>query len=166
VVAGFSAVVERALDGVDVRLASPVVGITLVEEGAALILANGESFGCERVVVTLPLGVLKSDAVVFDPPLPPHYRTAIDALGVGLRETVLLRFEERFWETDAVELGFVGTEAPVIRWVNLEPVTGEALLVGSIGPSEAARLAELSDDEVRDEVLVGLVPLLLSGSAD
>jgi len=39
---------------------------------------------CDAVVCTLPLGVMQSGDVQFDPPLPPDKRRAIRLLGCGV----------------------------------------------------------------------------------
>jgi len=51
----------------------------------------------DAVLVTLPLGVLKTGDVKFDPPLPEAKQHAIDRLGVGQLEKVVLRFSVNFW---------------------------------------------------------------------
>jgi hypothetical protein len=48
----------------------------------------------DAVVVTLPLGVLKAGMVRFDPPLPPRKQSAIDRLGFGALNKVLLLFPQ------------------------------------------------------------------------
>jgi hypothetical protein len=59
--------------------------------------ADVQSIDAARCVVTVPLGVLKSNAIVFSPPLSARKRDAIDTLGVGNENRVVLRFETRFW---------------------------------------------------------------------
>jgi polyamine oxidase len=50
-----------------------------------------------HVVVTVPLGVLKAGRPEFMPPLPADRLAAIERLGFGWFEKVVLRFEEPFW---------------------------------------------------------------------
>ncbi len=77
-----------------------------------------ESFEAEAAVVTLPLGVLKSDSVRFDPALPEAKTGAIARLGTGRLEKIALDF-----------LGFTDTDYGVV--VNLYPITGAPVLVFS-----------------------------------
>jgi monoamine oxidase len=42
-----------------------------------------ETYRAEAVLVTVPLGVLKENAIIFDPPLPEEKQSAIDRLGFG-----------------------------------------------------------------------------------
>jgi len=112
----------------------------------------------QRAVVTVPLGVLKDNGIEFDPLLPFPHRTAIAALGMGTIDTVWLRFDEPFWSTDAVVWNLVGTDDDVTLWYNLEPLTGEPILVGIVGGEAALRTEELNDQEFIDSLLLTLVP--------
>ena len=50
-----------------------------------------------HVVITVPLGVLKSGAIEFVPPLPADRQAVIDRTGFGNMEKVVLSFAEPFW---------------------------------------------------------------------
>ena len=50
--------------------------------------SDGESIQCDAVVVTVPLGVLKSKQIRFVPPLPSWKQNAVSALGFGLLNKV------------------------------------------------------------------------------
>lgn len=141
------AMVEEALDDLDVTLASPVGRIAYDEEGVSLRLGTGEALSFDRVVVTVPLGVLQEQAIEFAPALPFAKRGAIAALGSGFVETVWLRFDEHFWETDAVIWHVIGGDALIRTWLNLAPATGEPVLVGLVGAAAAEEFAALDDDE-------------------
>jgi monoamine oxidase len=51
---------------------------------------NGDTVHADAVVVTVPLGVLKSGTITFDPPLPESKQQAISHLGFGLLNKVSL----------------------------------------------------------------------------
>jgi len=155
---GFSTLVEDSLDGVETFLSTTVLGIAYTDDGVSLRLGTGESLSVQRAVVTVPLGVLKDDGIEFDPLLPFPHRTAIAALGMGTIDTVWLRFDEPFWSTDAVVWNLVGTDDDVTLWYNLEPLTGEPVLVGLVGGEAALRTEELNDQEFIDSLLLTLVP--------
>ncbi|MGI6877413.1 FAD-dependent oxidoreductase [Microbacterium sp. gxy059] len=157
---------ETVLGDTEVTFSSPVSGVVYDDTGVSLRLATGEALTFDRVVVTVPLGVLQADAIEFEPPLPLEIRSAISALEMGQIETIWLRFDEPFWTTEAGLWHLVGPVGdveetpedegeedgedppPVVRtWVNLMPSTGEPILVGVIGGPDAARFAALDDDE-------------------
>lgn len=57
-------------------------------------------FAADAVVVTVPLGVLKREKILFDPPLSARKKTAIKRLGFGNLNKVIMLFEDAFWDTD------------------------------------------------------------------
>ena len=158
VTGGFSGLIRDGLDGVRVSLSTAVLGVSYSDSAVSLKLGTGESLTVDRVVVTVPLGVLKKNAVAFDPLLPFSHRTAISALGMGSVETVWLRFDKPFWSTDAAFWSIVGSDTDITDWVNLQAVTGEPVLVGIVGGKAARRVAKLSDDELVESVLTALAP--------
>jgi len=60
--------------------------------------AAGDVIDASLVVVTVPLGVLKAGAVAFEPPLPPWKSAAVERLGFGDLNKVILQFESAFWD--------------------------------------------------------------------
>ncbi|MBS1675442.1 MAG: FAD-dependent oxidoreductase [Actinobacteria bacterium] len=139
--------VDDALKGVKVTLASPVIRVAYDASGVSLRLGTGESLSFDRVIVTVPLGALQHNAIEFAPPLPFPHRTAITALGSGYAETVWLRFDSVFWNVDADLWHVVGGDGPIRTWLNLQPVTGAPVLVGLVGGPEAEAFAKLSDGD-------------------
>jgi monoamine oxidase len=97
VVEGYDALVSRRAASLAdrIRLETRVTAIRSSGRGARIETINrsGEeaALRAKRVVVTLPLGVLKSEAVTFDPPLPERKRAAIRAIAFGDAMVVLLR---------------------------------------------------------------------------
>jgi len=54
-----------------------------------VVCDNGESIEADAVVLTVPLGVLKSGRITFEPELPAQKTDAISRLGFGLLNKVL-----------------------------------------------------------------------------
>lgn len=79
----------------DVRFNSPVKTVRYNTEdsqtGKAVRVecANGDVHEADRIVLTTPLGVLKSGSVEFQPPLPDWKQDAITRMGFGLLNKVL-----------------------------------------------------------------------------
>jgi monoamine oxidase len=154
----YSALITDALGDIKPFLTTTVTGIAYDDDSVSLRFGTGESLTVDRVVVTVPLGVLQADAIEFTPLLPFAHRTAISALGMGTVDAVWLSFDEPFWSTDATVWNLIGTDDDITTWFNLEPITGDAVLVGLVGGDAALRLAEYSDDEVRAAAMVALAP--------
>ena len=151
-----NALFEELLDGVQVSLASPVSRIAHDDTGVSLRLGTGESLSFDRVIVTVPLGVLQQDGIEFSPALPFGHRGAISSLAMGHVETIWLRFEEAFWDTDATIWHLVEGDATIRTWFNLLPETGENVLVGVVGGAPAAEFAELDDAAATAAALAAL----------
>lgn len=166
IVSDFSAYIQQQLEGSQLSLASPVSRVAYDDSGVSLRLGTGESTSFDRVVITVPLGVLQRGGIEFAPPLPFPYRGAINALGMGHIETVWLRYDEPFWDTEATLWHAVDGDQPVRTWINLLPVTGENVLVGLLGGTAAEDFAELEDDDALIAVLTSLEAFLPSDGTD
>jgi len=58
-------------------------------KGDVDVVADGETYTADYVLVTLPLAVLRQNTITFTPPLPTSKLQAIQKLGVGVMEKVL-----------------------------------------------------------------------------
>ncbi|MGV8896430.1 MAG: FAD-dependent oxidoreductase [Rhodoglobus sp.] len=150
--------IDSDLSGVETFLSNVVVGVSYDENGVRLRLGTGESLSVARLVVTAPLGVLKSAAIEFAPLLPFGHRAAINAISVGAIDLIHVRFDEPFWATDAVNWSLVGTDDLITNWVNLMPGTGEPELIGLVGGDAAVALAGLTEKELAELVRTSLEP--------
>lgn len=169
VLGDFQSLVDDALEGIDVALDSPVTDISYDVDGVSLRLATGESVSADRVIVTVPLGVLKDAGVAFEPSLPFERRAAIAEVGVGVQDAVWMLWEEPFWLSDPGGGGgaqvwtAVGDDLPIHTWLNLQPVTGHPVLVGLVAGEAAEALAELDDEAVIAAARQSLAPFLETG---
>jgi monoamine oxidase len=144
---GYDEVPRRLAEGLDVRLRHVV---TAIEHDARRVVVRtaAASFEADRVVVTLPLGVLKKHAVAFAPPLPEAKRAAIGRLGMGVLDKLWLRFPRAFWGTRGKDLiGFVGkTRGAWAEAVDFQRVLGKPVLL-CFQSGSVARAAEVLPDE-------------------
>jgi polyamine oxidase len=151
---GYRRLVDDVAAGLDIRLNCAVGLVAYDRSGVTLHTQAGPIHG-DAVVVTVPLSLLKSGRILFDPPLPPAKQAAIARIGFGgdaVLNKLFLRFPTRFWP-DMQDRCVALPEAPQERgffsnWVNLEPVLGEPVLVGFASGRAAARLDREADDAV------------------
>jgi monoamine oxidase len=59
---------------------------------------DGEIIEAEYIVSTVPLGVLKQNNIQFEPPLPDWKTGAIQRIGFGVLNKVVLVYKEPFWD--------------------------------------------------------------------
>ncbi len=102
IVGGYREVVDALSDGLDVRLESPVLDIEYDDGGVRVQTGDGAIEYVSHVVVTVPLGVLKGGSIQFSPGLPPGKLAAIERLGFGRFEKVVVRFATPFWTNSGV----------------------------------------------------------------
>jgi monoamine oxidase len=127
-------------------------------------LARGASLRCDRVVLTVPLGVLRSGGIRFRPRLPAGHRRAVEAVGMGLLDKIWLRWERPWW-TETAERWTVEVPpgGPVAEWYNLLPATGHPVIMGLLGGRTARAWGRRTDDEVRAAALRSLGTLRAAG---
>ena len=119
--------------------------------GTSLIFANGSTHAFDAAIITVPLGVLKSGSIKFEPALPEAKRAAIKRMGFGLLDKVCLRFDTMFWDRDATWIGTPENDLPrgyFNQWFNLGRYIDEPVIVALNGGSAALALAEESDEAV------------------
>jgi monoamine oxidase len=160
VLGGYSTLLTSLAADLDVMLSTIVTKVAYTAETVSLRMATGESVNVDRVIVTVPLGVLQAGAVEFSPPLPFAHRGAIAALGMGVLDKIWLRYDTPFWTTDAELWNVVGGNVDFPVWVNLQPLTGQPVLMGLTAADSALRLAKENDKAVLAAALRSLEPFV------
>ena len=160
IVGGLDAAVRDAVDGLDVLLAATVIRIAYDDDGVSLRLGTGESLTVDRVVVTVPLGVLKAGTIEFAPELPEPTTASIEALGMGTLEQLWLRFDEPFWSTEATVLSVIDDTSEIAEWINLMPSTGQPILIGLTAADDVSVVVKQNDADFIDAALLTLLPFV------
>lgn len=88
--------VAALADGVPVLYNCPAQLVQYSSQGVAVHTQEG-LFAADAVVVTVPLGVLKQGKLRFQPPLPARKQAAIERLGYGCLNKIMLLFPYCFW---------------------------------------------------------------------
>ena len=101
---GVGSLVDKLGQGLDIRRGAVVRRIEHSDE-LVRVSTDAATHEADAVVVTVPLGVLKTGAVQFDPPLPEWKQGAIDRLGMGTLTKVILSFETVFWPPNQYVFG-------------------------------------------------------------
>lgn len=152
--AGFRQLIRVVAEGTTVKRRQKVTSIAY-GEGDVTVTTDRDEFTADRVVVTLPLGVLKAGSVSFDPPLPVEKQRSIRRVGVGHLDKVALKFDKPFWPTDVQLFGMVGNQ-PIQHFLNAFVFSGAPILVGFRAGSFALNRERLSDattvSQVRDSL--------------
>ena len=142
---GYDQITQFLARDLDIRLNRVVTEVRWSESGVELKLANGDVLRADQVIVTVPLGVLKSGSLRFFPELPGDKLSVIERLGMGLLNKHFLRFDQAFWPT-AYDWHELVKETPGrwSQWLSLAKI-GAPVLMGLTG-ADAARAIEPVDD--------------------
>ncbi len=142
---GFAKICAPLADGLDIRLSSPVESVQVVEDGVKVSSA-GTWFEASRVLVTVPLAILKAQTIRFDPPLPPDKASAIERLGVGTLAKVALQFDSPFWADSSYAFGLArGESEGATIAVSRAAIDGKAELTLLIGGRLGASVEAMDD---------------------
>ena len=170
---GYLKTMESLANGLDVRTMTRVETIRYHEEGKVEVLARNQEdpIVADAVLVTVPLGCLKRAAIAFQPPLPQWKVDAIQRLGFGNLNKVVLEFERGeegvFWERGVNSVGTkqgfglihdkkASWEEGVFQFWNMNQFCGAPILVGLLSGA-AANFAEKGNDAaVVDRALADL----------
>ncbi|MFN8394527.1 MAG: NAD(P)/FAD-dependent oxidoreductase [Bacteroidia bacterium] len=96
---GYRSILEEKFASVipDVILNASVFRIDHTLDAIRCDDLNGNSYESDKVIVTVPLGVLKAKLITFVPELSFNKLDAINTLGMGPGMKVILKFSNRFW---------------------------------------------------------------------
>jgi polyamine oxidase len=67
----------------DLQLNKPVSKVLYTSQGVEVHTRDGKMFIGDGVIVSVPIGVLKANAIQFDPELPQWKQAAIARIGMG-----------------------------------------------------------------------------------
>ncbi|MDT9000970.1 FAD-dependent oxidoreductase [Paucibacter sp. APW11] len=145
---GFQRITQHLAQGLDIRLGRPVREL---HWGAprVRVLTDEAAYEADRVLVTLPLGVLKAGSLRFVPALPAAKQQAIAALGMGVLNKCYLRFEQVFWPDDVDWLEYIAPQrGHWVEWVSLARATGAPVLLGFNAAARGREVEALSDAQI------------------
>ncbi len=118
------------------------------------ITHNGTITEADYVVITVPLGVLKANAIQFSPSLPSVKQTAIQKIGMNCVNKFLLTWNTAFWD-DVQYISYT----PEIKdkfnyFVNLKKANPAANALMTFAYANYARQTEtMTDAQVIDEIM-------------
>jgi len=95
--AGFDALVAALARSIDVHTGFAVNRIAWGTNGVSVTASDGRVISARTAVCTVSVGVLKSGAITFDPPLSAFKRQALSRVDMGPISKAVLIFNRPFW---------------------------------------------------------------------
>ena len=147
-VGGYSAIIHRLARWLPVRLGSEVRAVRSDSRSATVLLADGREERGSHVIVTVPVGVLQSGAIAFEPAWPEAKRAALRAFNPGGFEKVILCYDRRWWKKRGTAFLLEGAEDTGLgTWLDFSEPAGAPTLVALCGGSAADALHGLGPRE-------------------
>jgi len=141
-----------------------VVTVRYMQNGIA------KTVKARNVIVTVPLGVLKRNAIQFVPALPAAKKTAIAKLGSALLNKCVMEWDASADLPWPSNLGWLEKIAPLgqqgkwTEFFNLERDLNKKVLVAWTAGREAQRVEKLTNAQIKTEVLASLEAMYGVGS--
>lgn len=153
VINGLDTVPKQLAMGLDISMGNVVRSVEYGRNRVRVHTDDG-TLQADRVIVTVPLGVLKANSIVFTPELPVEKLDAIGQLGMGYINKFALRFPRPFWPKDDFAIAHASDHrGKYSAFVNAYRFTNEPILVGQVGSSFKNGLEGLSDEQVLAEAV-------------
>lgn len=136
-----------------ILLSQEVLSVEYFSDGVRVNTSKG-TFEGDYCICTLPLGVLKSKTVEFSPNFPEWKEQALDKLGFGLMNKIVLEFPELFWNKDKEGFAYVASQRGEFNFfMNLYPLLKRPILMCFVA-ADFARLAEhWSDNQIVNRIM-------------
>jgi polyamine oxidase len=153
---GYVKLLETLIGGYDI-IYDIVVDMIIVKNESVAVESGDIFYSGDAALLSVSLGVLKSGAIKFKPPLDSIRQGAIDRLGFGLLNKLYLRFDRIFWDLNADIIGYIGPKRGYFsEWLNIAKYTGEPILLGFNAATAAKELEAMSDEQIVEEAMTAL----------
>nr|DAD33908.1 TPA_asm: hypothetical protein HUJ06_012759 [Nelumbo nucifera] len=163
-VRGYLPVINTLAKGLDICLGHRVTRIARHYNGVKVTVEDGRTFVADAAVVAVPLGVLKANAIEFEPSLPEWKEEAIAGLGIGIENKIVLHFDKIFWPN----VEFLGVVASTTYgcsyFLNLHKATGHPVLVYMPAGQLAQDIEKMSDEAAANFAFMQLKKILPDAS--
>ncbi|CAF3082077.1 unnamed protein product [Rotaria sp. Silwood2] len=137
-----------------IKLNSIVTNIDILSEYDGIVRVStkdNNTYLCKYVILTIPLGCLKSNSIIFTPLLPQWKEEAIQRMGFGLLNKVYLQFSEIFWDENLQRINIVTD-----RFKFYYCLPQYRMLVLCIFGYVARQLEQKTDEQIVEEVFYSL----------
>ncbi|MGK3952568.1 flavin monoamine oxidase family protein [Microbacterium sp. I2] len=153
---GYDELAARLATGLDIRLGHVVSRVAWSAHGAT-VSSGSTTATSDDVVVTVPVGVLRSEDFAIEPALPEPQASALRRLKMNAFEKVVLRFPTKFWDDGVYAIRQQGPEGSWWHsWYDLTRLHGTPTLLTFLSGEAAVQTRGWSDDRIAESALAQL----------
>lgn len=145
---GYRVIIDQLAAGLRIELGKIVTSIDWTQPNVRVVTTTGE-YSAQEVLVTLPLGVLKTGQPTFIPALPTAKQQAITKLGMGVLDKCFLRFATAFWPANVDWIEYIpAVHGEWTEWVSFVKALGKPVLMGFHAADSAVAKEALTDAQI------------------
>jgi monoamine oxidase len=125
-----------------------------------LTAEGGATYEVDKVIVTVPISVLKSGGITFSPGLPASFNSSLSKFGMSASMRAIIEFKKNFWgESTGYIMG--SSNVPEFLSVGMSRSLFNSTLSITVNGSKATAYSSLGDDVIT--ALLADVDLLYAG---
>ena len=151
---GYDKIINLLSKNLQIQTNSIVKSVDYRNTGNIKVSTTSKNYECDYVICSVPLGVLKSKSIKFNPTLPRYKQESIEKVGFGTVTKLALKFTDQFWEDDVQYYYTVAKETgrwPV--WMNYRTFSKEKILMGLCMGDYAKKADLMSNEELIEDGL-------------
>ena len=151
---GYEKIINLVANNLQIQTNSIVKSVDYSTPENIKIYTLSKSYECDYLICSVPLGVLKSNSIKFNPILPKYLQDSIEKVGFGTITKLALKFKDQFWDSDVQYYYTVAKETgrwPV--WVNYRTFSKVKILMGLCMGDYAKKADLMSNEELIEDGL-------------
>lgn len=158
---GYISILKPLTKNLDIKLKTKVIKIEQIknEMKSKVIVydSNNNRYEASKVIITVPLGVLKSNMISFVPELSETKKESISKLKMFDMNKIFVEFSEKFWSNnDIINILYKKESDPRQVYdfiVNYHKITHKNILLFMIAGDKIDYLNERTDEQIKEEIL-------------
>lgn len=116
----FKVIIDFLKSGLHIRCNTPIASINYTSDTVQLKTIAHETITAKKVIVTTPVGALKSNSLLFTPPLPKDKVAALDCMLHQPAMKIILKFQRPAWPLHLQGMIMTGCDVPE-TWFKIVP---------------------------------------------
>ncbi len=144
-----------------INLNKPVVSIDYSGTQIQVTDQTGDEYFCDKLIVTVPISILKLNEIQFNPALPVRKTDVFARFGMGPGLKVFLKFNVKFFPENT----YGGSVCAAYLDDSIGKTTNDIVLIAFVMGDQAANLHALGNDAAITNALIQELDLMFNGQA-
>jgi monoamine oxidase len=123
---------------------------------SVIVYTQNSMYHARKLIITVPISLLKWKKISFKPPLPPEKIKALAKVKMGTFDKIYLYFDHVFWDEKKEWIGFLQSDPeqyPVFDIMNYYKFTQQPILLFFTAGKQAKRFDYHSDERIISDIM-------------